>query len=349
MAVPVIIQAPPPPSEPGRPGEGETSVLFLTEEDVQELFPMERALECLEASFLAQHRGAVNRSRQRIFLPGVSLHYMAAGLPHEKLLGLKIYTISRTAWRFLVLLYDGESGALLALLEADQLGRIRTGAASGVATRYLARSDASRVGVIGTGRQARTQLEAVARVRKIEAARAYSRDAGRRAAFARAMTDRLHFPVEPVDTAELAVRFGHIVITATTSPDPVLQGEWLSLGAHVNAIGANMLDRRELDDSALARAALIAVDTLEQAREEAGDLVRGLSALPAGWSKVVELHRIVAGAGPGRSSEDEITIFKSSGIALWDVAAAGYIYRQARERGGGAEIAIWGNNAPRQP
>ena len=317
------------------------NMLFLTEENVQELLSMTTAIELVQTSFLAQHRGAgINGPRQRIFLPSVSLHYMAAGYTDERLVGMKVYSVSNSALRFLVLLYDGESGELIALLEADHLGRIRTGAASGVATRHLARADASRVGVIGTGRQARTQLEAVARVRKLESARVFSRDRGRRATFAREMTTHLQIPVEATDTAESVVRFADIVITATNSRDPVLKGEWLRPGTHVNAIGANMFNRRELDDAALSRAAIIAVDTIEQAREEAGDLLLGLGAVRGGWSGVVELHEIVAGARPGRCSTEEITIFKSSGIALWDVIAAGYVYRQAMDRSKGQKLQI---------
>jgi ornithine cyclodeaminase/alanine dehydrogenase-like protein (mu-crystallin family) len=317
-------------------------MLLLTEKDIRELFPMQRALECLTASFRAQHTGrATNRPRQRIFLPEVSLHYMAAGYADERLLGMKIYTASSQALRFLVLLYDGESGDLLAALEADHLGRIRTGAASGVATRYLARPDAARVGVIGTGRQARTQLQAVASVRKLEAARAYGRDPARRESFAREMTEVLGVPVQAVDAPEAAARFGEIIITATSSREPVVKGAWISSGAHVNAIGANMLNRRELDDEALARADLIAVDSIEQARQEAGDLVQGLNAIRGGWEGIVELHEVVAGAHAGRKSHDEITIFKSSGIALWDVAAAASIYREALRLGRGREIALW--------
>src|SRR6266567_2068686 len=160
--------------------------LFLTESEVLELLPMERAIERIESSFIAQHQGdAINRSRERIFLPHSSLHYMAAALPADNLLGMKIYTVTRSAWRFVVLLFDAASGALLAVLEADHLGRIRTGAASGVATKFMARRDASRAGVIGTGRQARTQLEAVARVRKLAEARVFGRDEKRRRDFAR--------------------------------------------------------------------------------------------------------------------------------------------------------------------
>jgi alanine dehydrogenase len=317
-------------------------VLFLTEADVRELFPMERALECIEASFIQQHRGqAVNRSRQRIFLPGISLHYMAAALPDEKLLGMKIYTAVHDALRFVVLLFSAENGDLLAMMEADHLGRRRTGAASGVATKYLARNHACRLGIIGAGRQAQTQLEAVAQARKLKAVRVFSRDPTRRVQFSEEMSQQLRLEVEPAESAEAAARFGDIVITATTSTQPVLRGEWLRLGTHVNAIGANMATRREIDDVALARASIIAVDSLDQANEEAGDLIQGLASIPGGWSGVTELQAIIGGSRPGRSSEEEITLFKSSGIALWDVAAAGYIYQQAREKGKGKEIPIW--------
>ncbi len=304
---------------------------------------MERALECVEASFLAQHRGrAVNRSRERILLPHTSLHYMAAALPEEKLVGMKIYTIAPAAWRFVVLLYNAESGELLALLEADHLGRIRTGAASGVATKFLARADASRVGLVGTGRQARTQLEAVALVRKLTAARAFSRDEKRRHEFCREMGEQLHLAVEPAESAEAAVGFGEIVITATTSREPVVRGEWLRAGTHVNAIGANMPSRREVDETTLRRANRIAVDSLEQSKIEAGDLILGLAGSSRGWESVVELQEIVAGSRRGRGSEEDITFFKSCGIALWDVAAAGYIYRQALETGRGKRLELWG-------
>jgi len=303
---------------------------------------MEQALERVEASFIQQHGGrAENRSRERIFLPGVSLHYMAAALPDEKLLGMKIYTVVRDALRFVVLLFDAGSGNLLALIEADHLGRRRTGAASGVATKYLARKDARRLGMIGSGGQARTQLAAVAQVRRLEAARVFSRDATRRKQFCVEMSQQLHLEVEPAESAEAAARFSDIIITATTSSQPVLKGEWLNPGTHVNAVGANMIIRREVDGPALTRASVIAVDTLEQAKEEAGDLVQGLASIRGGWDGVTELHDIIGGSRPGRTSDEQITLFKSSGIALWDVAAAGYIYQQACRKSLGRELPIW--------
>jgi ornithine cyclodeaminase/alanine dehydrogenase-like protein (mu-crystallin family) len=266
---------------------------------------------------------------------------MAASLPEENLVGMKIYTVSREAFRFVVLLFDAESGAYLALIEADHLGRIRTGAASGVATNLLARPDASRVGLIGAGRQACTQLEAVARVRKLSAAKVFSRTPDSREEFCREMSAKLQVQVEPAESAEEAVRFGDIVITATNSNQPVVRGEWLRPGTHLNAIGANMSNRREVDDSTLERAALIAVDDLAQAQVEAGDLIQGFANLKRGWETVLQLCQIVAGSRPGRTSSESITLFKSSGIALWDVAAAGFIYRQAIQRGMGKPLALF--------
>ena len=316
--------------------------LFLSETDVLELFPMKQALGLIEASFGAQRSGsAFNQSRRRLFQPGFSLHYMAAALADEHVAGMKIYTITSGAARFLVLLFDAKSGELLTVMEADHLGRIRTGAASGVATKYLARPDATRVGVIGTGRQARTQLGAVAGVRNIQAARVYSRNDTHRREFAKEMTDDLKFPIEPAPSAEEAARFGDIVITATTSSEPVLKGEWLRPGTHVNAVGANMANRREMDETVLRRAAIIAVDSIEQIRGEAGALIQGLPATHRSWDDVVELKDVVSGDKPRRESEEQITVFKSCGIAIWDVVAAGFIYRQALQKKKGRPFAIW--------
>ncbi len=316
-------------------------MLFLTESDVLELFPMQAALGCVEASFKAQDGGgAMNRSRQRIFLPGVSLHYMAAALPGDHLLGMKIYTVSRGAMRFLVLLYESERGELLAMIEADQMGRIRTGAASGVATRYLSRESASTAGVIGAGRQARTQLHAVSLVRRLKSARVFSRDEGRRVRFAREMSERLGMEIEPDASAEAVAGFGDILITATNAQEPVVFADWLKPGVHINAIGANVPAHRELDDRTLRRASLIAVDSAVQCRIEAGDLIRGFAREPERWETVTEMWEIIVGHKPGRQSPEDITIFKSTGMALWDVAAAGVVYRRARELGRGREIQL---------
>jgi ornithine cyclodeaminase/alanine dehydrogenase-like protein (mu-crystallin family) len=300
---------------------------------------MADALERVEESFIAQREGqAVNRSRQRIFLPHASFHFMAAAMLEDGLFGTKTYTVTKQGFRFIVLLFDSKRGDLLAIIEADNLGRIRTGAATGVATKYMARADACRVGLFGAGRQGRTQLAAVAAVRKIQAVRVYSRDAERRRSFCREMEQALKLSVEPADHPEAAARSGDILITATNSNEAVFKGEWVAPGTHVNAIGANMANRRELDSTAIARSAVIAVDSLEQAKIEAGDLIQGLGEVRKSWQEVIEINTIVGGERRGRNSDDEVTLFKSTGIAIWDVAVAGFIYQQARKRGKGIEL-----------
>ncbi len=315
--------------------------LFLTESDVCDLLPMDRALECVENSFLAQDENhAINRSRERILLPHLSLHYMAGALPESQHVGMKVYTVTHEELRFLVLLFDAVTGRLLSLMQADHLGRIRTGAASGVATKFLARPEASRAAVIGTGRQARTQLQAIARVRKLTRVKAFGRNQERLQSFCREMSEDLALPVEAAASAEEATRFGEIVTTATSAQEPVVLGEYLQPGTHINAIGANMASRRELDDEAIRRATLIAVDSIEQSREESGDLIHGLANTGKTWESVIEVHSVVAGKHPGRSSAGQITLFKSHGIALWDVAVAGFVYQQALRQGRGKELQI---------
>src|SRR6202795_2106289 len=209
--------------------------LLLTEADVKSILTMRLALEAVEASFrrLADWRATLH-SRQRLHLPERAyLHYMAAGDVVSGYMGLKIYTSSREGLRFLVTLFDAKSGDLVALLEADYLGQMRTGAASGVATRLMARADANTVGIIGTGLQAHTQLEAIALVRKIERIRAFGRNEERRAKFARELSERLKIPVEAADSAEAAVRDADIVVTSTNSTKPVVEGRWLSPGTHI--------------------------------------------------------------------------------------------------------------------
>jgi alanine dehydrogenase len=317
--------------------------LLLTETDVQSILTMPLAIEAVEDSFrrLADGR-ALLHSRQRLHVPGKSyLHYMAAADSTTGYMGLKIYTSSREGLRFLVPLFQAESGDMVALIEANYLGQMRTGAASGVATRVLARTEARTIGIIGTGLQARTQLEAIAQVRKIESIRAFGRDSGKREQFARDMSERLKIPVAAAGSAEEAVRNADVVVTSTTSTNPVLEGRWLTPGMHMNAIGANFPNRRELDDEAVRRSHVIAADSREQSKLEAGDLIRFFGDDDLRWSTVAELAGIVAGQVPGRTSPDQITLFRSNGIATEDIVVAGRIYELARERGLGKQVAIW--------
>lgn len=317
--------------------------LLLTEADVRAILTMPLALAAVEDSFrrLADD-SAVMHPRQRLHILGQSyLHYMAAGDSASGYMGLKIYTSSRLGLRFLIPLFDARSGDLLALIEADYLGQMRTGAATGVATQFLANKNASTVGMVGTGSQARTQLEAVALVRKIERVRAFSRDSRKREQFATEMTAGLKISVSGVASAEEAVRGADIVITSTTTTEPVVFGSWLKPGAHINAIGANFPQKRELDDEAVRRADLIVVDSLQQSKMEAGDLIHAFGEDAARWAIVRELAGIVAGKIPGRVDSGQITLFKSNGIAIEDIVVAGRIYELARTRSIGKEIEMW--------
>lgn len=318
-------------------------VLYLTEAEVSRLLTMEIALAAIEEGMRHWASGsAANVSRQRLEVPPKTyLHYMAAAEFVQGYFGMKIYTSAPGGLRFLVPLYRGETGELIALLEADRLSCVRTGAASGLATRYLARTDAARVAILGTGHQAPTQLEAVAAVRTIQHVRAYSRGPAQREAFAQAMSKSLGMEVVAVDSAEQAVREADIVITVTTARTPVLQGDWLAPGAHINAVGANFPHRRELDDATLARVSRVVVDSREQSQREAGDLIIPFASDPQRWQRVDELHQVISGACPGRQGPEEITLFKSNGIALWDVAAAARVYELARAHGAGRTLPMW--------
>lgn len=315
--------------------------LLLSETDVKAILTMPMAIEAVEESFRRLAEGvSILHARQRLHLPGKSyLHYLAAGDSVTGYMGLKIYTSSREGLRFLLPLFGAQSGDLLALIEAGYLGQMRTGAATGLATRLMAREDATSVAIIGTGAQARTQLEAVALVRGITSIRVFSRDAGRRERFAGEMTTRLGMPVKAASSAEEAVRGASIVVTATSSAHPVVEGRWIEPGMHLAAIGANFAYKAELDTEAVRRCNRIVVDSREQAREEAGELIQAFGADRWRWEGVAELADVVSAKTPGRESPAEITLFKSNGVATEDIAVAGRVYEIARRRGIGRRVA----------
>lgn len=317
--------------------------LLLSEADVRSILTMPMALDAVEEIFrrLADGR-AMLHPRHRLDLPHKGfLHYMAAADIEGGYSGLKIYTSVRGALRFMVPLYRSATGELAALIEADYMGQMRTGAASGMATKFMARQDARIAGIIGTGLQARTQLEAVAAVRRLELIRAYGRDPQRRAAFAEEMSGRLKVRVEAAASAEEAVREADIIITATQSSKPVLEGAWVPQGAHINAIGANFPQKRELDEEAVRRCGIIVADSREQSRLEAGDLIQVLGEDPARWSSVRELADIVSGKLAGRTHPHQVTLFKSNGVAVEDIAVAARVFEYAEKHGIGRQIPLW--------
>jgi len=317
--------------------------LLLTEADVRSLLTIPIALEIVEDSLRQQGNGElVLQPRRRIKLPdNALLHYMAAADPVRGYVGMKIYTVARGVARFVVPLFRSTTGEMAALIEADALGQLRTGAASGVATKYLANASARTACIIGTGYQARTQLEAIAAVRQLERVRAFGRDPERREKFCREMSERIGVAVQPMNSGEDAVKDADIIITATSATKVVLEGTWLTPGVHINAMGANWPQKRELDAAAVGRANKIVVDSVEQSKMEAGDLIQAFGEDQSRWNAVQELSQIVAGKEPGRSAADQITLFKSNGIATWDLAAAVRVYEMAAARNMGKPIPIW--------
>lgn len=316
-------------------------VLYLTEDDVRQLLTMDVALPAVEAAFrkLALDE-AENVPRQRCQTDQVMLHVLPAAAKTLGAIGLKAYTTGKFPAKFHVTLYDPKTGEMTALMQADYLGQVRTGAASGVATRKLARPDASTVGLFGTGKQARTQLLAVCRVRTISRVHVYGRDAGRRTRFAAEMSRECGTEVVPVAIPEEAAKGLDVVITATTSREPVLFGAWVADGAHLNVVGSNFLSKTEIDVDVLRRAALVAVDSKEQAKLEAGDLVAALKEGVLHWQDVSELSRILVGRYPGRQSPQDVTVFKSLGLGVEDIAVAVKVVELARQRGVGRELPV---------
>ena len=308
--------------------------LYLTETDVEQLLGPEDALEAIEACFRRMAAGSVeNRPRYRVRLEAGILAVMSAADLELGYAGVKTYAaFGYEDVRFVVVLFEARRAELVAVIEANRLGQLRTGAASGVAARYLAREGARTLGVIGCGWQAESQVAAIrAAVPTIERVVAYCRTPKRLADFCRRVG------AEPGETHRDAGS-ADVVVTVTTSRDPVLRGEWLPPGALVCAVGANDPSARELDNAVLERAAFVCCDSREQSRQESGDLIEPVEQGVLDWLEVHELHEVVAGEVAGRSSPEDVVVFKSNGLAAWDVAVAALAAERARERGVGREL-----------
>ena len=307
--------------------------LYLTESDVASLLEAADAVAVIEECFRRIARGAVEIApRRRLRLEDGSLADMAASDRELGVAGGKLYTASPAGASFVVCLFDAEKSKLAAVIEADQLGRLRTGAASGVAARHLAREGATTLGVLGCGKQAETQVGCIrAALPELEQVVAYCRTPERLTSFCDLVG------AEPGESHRDAGA-QDIVVTMTNSPDPVLRGEWLAPGALVVAAGANVASRRELDNAVLERATFVCCDSLETARLESGDLIEPVQAGVLDWLEVHELHEVVSGEVPGRQSDSDVVVFKSNGIAAWDVALGAEALRRAREQGVGTMV-----------
>ena len=294
-------------------------MIQVTEEQVRELLPMQECVRIMGQTFAALRKSqAQNQPRRRLTLPtGTVLHSMAGA--YGKYFGTKFYSTNpKYGAHFFFFLFDAETGTPLAQFEANYLGQIRTGAASGYATDLLASADAKTLAVIGSGFQAQSQIDAIKCVRDLKEIRVWSRNAEKREAFAK------HNDVKLAGSAEECVRGADIVVTATFSKDPVIEQEWIQageLGVHINAMGSNRDQRRELPSRLVARADMIVVDSIEVSKIEAGDLILA----PVDWNdrRIVELAKIEQ-----RPAGAPITIFKSNGLGVEDVAAAALVYER---------------------
>ena len=313
--------------------------LFLSDQEVAQLLPMDECIDVLEEAFAHAGAGKVdNRPRNRIRMPGGFFHFMVASNEGHSVFGYKAYPSFAGGAKMIVMLYDYETGALLSCMEGGRLGQIRTGAASGLATKYMAKKDSATVAVIGSGFQARTQLEAVCAVRDIKGVKVFSRKEERRTAFAERSSVSLKVDVKAVESAQECVEGADVVIVITSAREPALLGEWLSPGAHVNAAGGNHWMRREVDEETVLRSEVIVVDDLDQAKIECGDLMWLEPRGSFRWDMAKELQDVVVGRVNGRPSEESITLFESMGLALEDIAAAHLVYNKAKAQGIGQEL-----------
>ena len=315
--------------------------LFLREADVERLLTMPMTLGLIERVHREYSTGnAIDVPRERTRLPKAALHILQGAVPNSGVFGYKAYTSSREGVRFLVYVFSAERGNLEGIIEANRMGMMRTGAAGGVAAKWLAREDASTAAIFGSGWQARGQLEALAAVRKLERVKVFSRTAEKVKTFCDEMRAKLSLDVVPAASPDDAVKGADIVVTITTSATPVFNGEALAPGTHVNAAGSNALLRQEIDEATVRRASPVVVDSRPSALKEAGDLLPALEKGRLHVGALTELGEVIAGLRPGRTSSEQITLFESQGMAIQDLAIGAELLKRARAAGIGQTVDI---------
>lgn len=313
--------------------------VFLSENDVKKLLTVEMALDGVESAHRDLALGqALDTPRARTRLPQTALHMLQGGLPAQGILGYKAYTSNRSGNRFLVHLFDAQSGQLLAIIEADYLGMMRTGAASGIAARWLARPESSVAGVFGAGWQAEGHIRAICATLPLQQVKVYSRQAEKLTAFCQRLSALTGVAVVPAASPEAVVRGSDVIGTVTTAARPLFDAEWLEQGTHINAAGSNALIRQELSEAAVRRCNLVTVDAVPTALAEAGDLLPLLEKGRLHPRQLVELGEVIAGRHAGRGSATEITLFESQGLAIQDLAVAHRVLLAARAAGVGCEL-----------
>lgn len=315
--------------------------LLIREAEVNELISMSDATDAVEEGFRQLGVGiAFNNPRSRVKLGGEIMHVLPAALPEMDALGLKSYTAFRSGIRFLVLLYSAKTGELKALIQAQRLGELRTGGAASVAIKHMARTQTPRGALFGAGVMGKAMLEGMFNARSFEQVSVVDVNAERLNTFCAEMSDRHAANIVPARSADEAIEDAQVVVTMTTSKEPVFDGKRLASGATVVAAGSNLLQKREVDSTVIRRSARIVVESIEQSALEAGDLFVPIDSGHLHWNQVHELSEVVLGSYPGRASDDEINLFKSVGLGLQDMAVAARIYDAAVAAGAGMEVDI---------
>lgn len=313
--------------------------LFLSENDVKNLLTVEMALEAVESAHRDLANGlAIDTPRARSRLPQTVLHILQGALPAQGVIGYKAYTSNKSGNRFLVHLFDAATGRLKAVIEADYLGMIRTGAASGVAARWLARPDSTVAGVFGSGWQAEGHVRAICAALPLERVKVFGRKVDKLQDFCRRMSETTGVAVEPAESAEETVRGSDLVGTVTTAAQPLFDAAWLEPGVHINAAGSNSLIRQELSEAAIRRCDLVTVDAVPTALAEAGDLLSSLEKGRLHARQLVELGEVIVGRHAGRTSAEQITVFESQGMAIQDLAVALRVLAAAEACGCGRQV-----------
>jgi ornithine cyclodeaminase len=324
-------------------------LLILNHFEVAKLLPMPECISAMEQAFTALASGEAQQPLRTIFRPpevkGVLAMMPTFSASPSPLFGLKAIcvfpgnaAIGKDAHQGGVMLFDGETGELLAVINASAITAIRTAAVSALATRLLSREDAGDLAIIGAGVQARSHLGAMNCVRPLRRVRIAARSFETAKNFANEMQPHSAALIEPVAGGEAAVRGADIIVTATTSRDPVIQREWISPGAHINAIGTFSPKAREVDTATIAAARLF-VDRRESALNEAGDYLIAAQEGAIGPEHIrADLGEVLTGIHPGRTSPEEITVFKSLGLAIEDLAAAAHVYKKAQESNAGSWV-----------
>ncbi|ALX47743.1 ornithine cyclodeaminase family protein [Lentibacillus amyloliquefaciens] len=314
--------------------------LYLTENDVVSLLPMNNAIQAVESGLIELGYGrAQNQPRHRVSVGNTLLNTMSASMQETNILGVKNYATTPEGPKAYFLLFSDEA-ELLCLMEADELGRIRTGATTAMSTNYLARFNAKTLTMIGTGFQAETQLKAISEVRDLDKVRVWSRRESSVQNFCQKLQSEIQAEIVPTSNLQTAVQGADIVTTVTSATEPVFNSEWLSEGVHLNAVGNNKVNEREIDSLTIQQMNTIVTDSIEQSKTESGDLVIAAQENVPVWDRVGSLSDLVTGSDYRRKSNSQMTMFKSNGLAIEDLAVAYHVYQKAKESGAGTDMNI---------